>query len=180
MKRLAALGVVVVICTLSLKVSAFGQETQTSLSEADRTFLMEAAQGGLFEVTLGKMASQRASAADVKEFAQLMVTDHSKANDELKQLAQKKGVTLPTELDAKHSEKIESIAAKSGSEFDRAYMEEMVKDHEKDVKSFQKEAAEGEDAEIKAFAARTVPILEQHLQKAQGIFQQLETAACGK
>jgi len=124
-------------------------------SAADKTFMMNAAKGGMMEVELGKMAAQNAQSADVKKFGNRMATDHSKANNELMALAKEEGVTLP--------------AAKSPGKWksDKDYMDMMVKDHEKDLAEFQKEAQRGTDPDLKAFAAKGVKMVNTHLKLAQ-------------
>jgi putative membrane protein len=128
---------------------------------------MEAARGGMAEVELGQLASQKAQSDQVKQFAQRMVQDHGKANDELKSLAQQKNITLPTELDAKHKATHDRLSKLSGAQFDRAYMQDMLQDHRKDVNEFRKESQSGRDPEVKAWAAKTLPTLEEHLTLAQ-------------
>jgi len=138
-----------------------------SIPAADKSFVEKAAVGGLAEVQMGKMAQQKGSSDQVKQFGSRMVEDHSKANDELKQVASSKGITLPTDLDAKHKSKMEKMQKLSGAQFDRAYMDDMVSDHKQDVADFKKEANSGKDSDIKAFAAKTLPTLEDHLKMAQ-------------
>jgi len=134
---------------------------------SDQHFVMEAAKGGLAEVELGKLAKDKASSDQVKQFAQRMVDDHSKANDELKSIAQNKNITLPTELDAKDKAVHDRLAKLSGEQFDKAYMQHMLQDHRKDVAAFRTESKSGKDPEVKAFAAKTLPTLEEHLKQAQ-------------
>ena len=139
----------------------------SNLSAADKEFVMKAAIGGMAEVQMGQTASQKGQNADVKAFGARMVTDHSKANDELKQLATTKGLALPTDLDAKHKKTADAIAAKNGKDFDKAYMTDMVKDHEEDVAEFQKESQSAGDADIRNWAAKTLPTLQEHLRMAK-------------
>lgn len=130
-------------------------------------FAMKAADGGMFEVEASKLAQQKASAANVKSFADRMVKDHSKANDELKALASKKNITLPSMVSKKHQDKLDKLAKLSGTEFDEEYMEMMDADHEKDVKLFEKASNSNDiDAEVKAFAAKTLPTLRMHAEMA--------------
>jgi putative membrane protein len=146
---------------------ASGQSADAKNNSADHHFVTEAAVGGMAEVELGKLASEKGSSDQVKQFGQRMVTDHGKANDELKTLAQSKNITLPTDLDAKHKATRDRLAKMSGEAFDRAYMQEMLADHRKDVSEFRKESQSGKDPEIKAWAAKTLPTLEEHLTMAQ-------------
>jgi len=134
---------------------------------ADQVFVMKAARGGMAEVQLGQLAVEKASSDEVKKFGQRMVTDHGKANDELKSLAQQKNVTLPTDVDAKDKATHDRLAKMSGAEFDRAYMRSMLSDHRTDVNEFKKESTSGKDPEVKAWAAKTLPTLEEHLRMAE-------------
>jgi|SRR4051812_54678 putative membrane protein len=134
---------------------------------ADQSFAREAAIGGMAEVDLGNLAKDKGSNADVKQFGDRMATDHGKANEELKQWAQQKKVTLPTEIDAKHKATRDRLAKLSGDAFDKAYMRDMVADHQHDVAAFKHEAASGKDPDLKAWAAKTLPTLQDHLKMAQ-------------
>lgn len=143
--------------------------TGTAGSGAGTEFMRDAAQGGMAEVKMGELAGSKAQNAEVKQFGQRMVTDHSKANDELKAVAAKKSVTLPTEVNAKQMEDMSKLQKLSGAEFDKEYVKMMVEDHEKDVADFQKQAETGTDADAKAFAAKTLPTLKEHLQMIKAI-----------
>lgn len=149
-----------------------GKESASSsmtLKGADQKFVMEAAQGGMAEVQMGNLAAQKASSADVKQFGQRMVTDHSKANDELKSVASQKSITLPSDIGAKHKAVMDRLSNLSGEAFDREYMRHMLADHRKDVADFRKEANSGKDADVKAFASKTLPTLEEHLKMSEEI-----------
>lgn len=135
----------------------------------DMDFMDKAAYGGLMEVELGQYAQQNAQDARVKNFGAMMVRDHSKANNELKALAASKNITLPTALDDKHMDRINEIKEKRGFEFDKEYMAEMVDDHHDDVDQFKKQAEDGNDSDIKAFAANTLSILLMHQDSAKNI-----------
>jgi putative membrane protein len=144
-----------------------GEHAKSSLSHSDRKFIEEAAKGGMAEVELAKVAQERASSPEVKQFAQRMEQDHSKANEELRTLAQEKGVTMPTGPKATENHEVSKLSKLQGEDFDRAYMDHMVKDHQKDVKEFKKMAQNAKDPDVKAFAQKTAPTLEEHLQLAQ-------------
>ena len=164
----AGLFVVVVVFVFGWAFVLSAQEKAAKKqAEPDKKFIMNAAAGGLYEVEAGKLATQKASSEDVKKFGQRMVDDHSKANDELMQLANTKGVTPPKEIDKKHKGELDKLS--KASNFDKTYMEMMVKDHEKDVSEFRKEAKDGKDPDVKAWAAKTVPTLEEHLNMAKGM-----------
>jgi len=136
---------------------------------SDKEFVMRAAQGGMTEVELGKVASEKASSSQVKDFGARMVKDHTQANDELKGIAQKKGITLSSTLDARHQGQVDKLSKLSGSAFDKAYVTNQVRAHEATVKLFQQEAQSGQDADLKAFASRTLPTLQQHCSSIQNI-----------
>ena len=140
-----------------------------NMSSHDRDFIMDAAMGGMMEVELGKVAAQKGTSDAVKQFGQRMVDDHSKANSELMTLASSKGITLPTELDQKHRDQVTKMSNMSGAEFDRAYSKMMLSDHQKDVSEFEKESTKGADADLKAFASKTLPTLQEHLQMAKAL-----------
>ena len=143
--------------------------TVANLSGDDKEFVTKAAIGGMAEVQMGQLASSKATSADVKAFGQRMVTDHSKANDELKSLATTKGLALPTDLDDEHKNDMQKLSTLTGKDFDKAYMDNMVKDHEKDVNEFQKASGSAGDADLKAWAGKTLPTLQQHLQMAKDV-----------
>jgi putative membrane protein len=138
--------------------------------------MKEAAAGNLAEVQLGQLAQQHAASDAVKQFGKRMETDHQKALDELKQLASQKGVALPTALDRSHQALYDRLSKLNGADFDRAYMKEMVKEHDKDVKAFQKEANSGKDADLKAWASQTLATIKEHQDQAK----QTLTAVQGK
>jgi len=142
-------------------------EEAAPLAGPDTQFVAKAIRDGMAEVEMGKMAQQKGSSDQVKQFGSRMVDDHSKANDELKRIASSKGITLPTDLDAKHKAKMDKMQKLSGAQFDRAYMDDMVADHKQDVAEFKKQASSGKDSDLKAFASKTLPTLEDHLKMAQ-------------
>ena len=149
---------------------ASGEKTgMGNMSSQDHDFVMDAAMGGLMEVELGRIAAQKGMSESVKQFGQRMVDDHSKANEELMSLASSKGMTLPTALDEKHQKDVKKLSAMSGAEFDRAYSKMMLRDHTKDVKEFEKQSTKGADPDIKAFASKTLPTLQEHLQMAKAL-----------
>lgn len=135
----------------------------------DKEFVSKAGMAGLYEVQAGNLALQKAQNADVKAFAQRMVTDHGAANNELSQLATAKGLALPTELAGEHKAALDHLAMLSSAEFDKAYMQHMVGDHAKDVSEFEKASTSATDADVKAWAAKTLPTLQQHHQLAQEV-----------
>jgi putative membrane protein len=155
------------LAILAMGAVMFAQESANRMSTPDSTFATKAAQGGMAEVKMGQLAANNASNADVKAFGQQMVDDHTKANDELKGIASRKNITLPTNIDAKDQATYDRLAKLTGAEFDRIYMSDMVKDHRTDIAEFDKEAKSGSDPDLKAFASRTLPTLRHHLQMAE-------------
>jgi len=143
------------------------RSTYASSGSEDIEFILDAAKGGMAEVELGKLAAQRAQNEEVKKFAQRMVDDHSKANDELKQIAHSKSIKLPEELETKDKSLMQRLEKLNGPAFDRAYMTAMQNDHVKDVSEFKREANAGRDPQVKSFASSTLPTLEEHLQQAK-------------
>ncbi len=139
------------------------------LASGDREFVKTVVKGGMAEVALGDLASTRASDDTVKKFGQRMVEDHGKANQQLTQLAGNKGVELPKEVDRTQKSVHDRLAKLTGQAFDRAYVEEMVKDHRKDVKEFERHSARNKDPELKAWVDKTLPTLRDHLREIENI-----------
>jgi len=150
--------------------------SDTKLSEQDKEFIKDAASGGMMEVELGKIAAQRGSSEQVKEFGRRMQEDHGKANKELTQIAKNKAVDVPKELERKHKSTVERLSKLSGNEFDREYMKVMLDAHKEDLKKFESEADKGQDPQVKEFAKKHVPILKKHLELAEKTSKQAEAA----
>jgi putative membrane protein len=148
--------------------------TGGTLSQDDQNFAMKAAQGGLAEVSLGSVAASKATNADVKSFGQRMQTDHGKAGDELKQWASTKGITLPTDTDAEHKATAEKVSKESGKAFDKAYMDAMVKDHDKDVNEFKEAQGKVTDPDLKAWIDKTLPVIQDHQKMAHDLAGKLK------
>jgi putative membrane protein len=136
-------------------------------SASDTAFVKKAAEGGLAEVAMAKLAQQKAASDEVKAFAAKLEKDHTQANTELKQVAAQKNVTLPDAPSKMHQGKHDKLSALSGAAFDKAYVAAMVEEHQKDVREFSRAASSSADADIKAFAAKTLPTLKEHLQQVQ-------------
>jgi len=150
--------------------NAMGEQTgMANMTAQDRNFVMDAAMGGMQEVELGRLATQQGASDAVKQFGQRMVDDHSKANQELMNLAQGKGITLPTTMDEKHQKETAKFSSLHGADFDREYTKLMVSDHRKDVAEFEKESTRGTDADLKEFATKTLPTLQEHLKMAEAL-----------
>lgn len=147
---------------------ATGMGARSNDMEVDEDFIREAASGGMMEVELGRYAQQNAQNPRVKQFGAMMVRNHSKVNEELREIASGKNVTI-SDLEDSHRRKMTDLQKKSGEDFDEAYIKEMVDDHEKDVDKFKKLAENGKDPDLKAFAAKTLPVLLMHLDSAKSI-----------
>jgi putative membrane protein len=144
-------------------------DKNSAVDDNTNDFFMKAAKGGMMEVEAGKTAQTNAASADVKNFGSRMVTDHTKANDELKAIAAAKNVTLPAVLEGDHREHLNDLGKKTGNDFDKAYMDMMVDDHDKTVNMFEDAANNSKDADVKAFAAKTLPVLREHQQMAKDL-----------
>ncbi len=140
--------------------------TAANVNDSDKDFLNKAAQGNMAEVKMGQLAATHAQSAAVKSFGERMVKDHTKAVDELKALATKKSVTIPTDISADQQKKYDDLAKLSGADFDKAYMDEMIKDHDQDVSEFQDAAKSAKDKDIRNLAAKLLPTLKSHQKMA--------------
>ena len=155
------------------------QNEPTTMPESvfsDEDFAKDAAQGGLTEVRLGQLAEEKGSNDAVKNFGRRMVEDHSKANEQLKDVAVHEKLKLPTELSKKNQKNYDRLSQLSGDAFDRAYARDMVRDHENDIVAFKQEASNGQNQAIKTFALQTLPTLEDHLKMAREMEQGLGKA----
>ena len=162
MKKILTLFAILVAATFVLN----GYITQAS--NQDR-FWAEAAQGGMAEVELGNMALQKSQNEKVRQFAQMIVDDHTKANEELKTLAASKNVTLPTDVNTKQKSTMNKLNSMSGTNFDKEFIKTMIKDHENTIRLFERESERGNDADAKAFAAKNLPTLRSHLEMARSL-----------
>jgi putative membrane protein len=166
MKRISCLiglGLFAAALTFVARADSKNNANRGQFSEKDFKFVCEAASGGMTEVKAGELAKTKSTDPDVKQFGEKMVTDHSKAADELKALATKKGATLPAEPENKHQRMLTKLEKLSGKEFDKAYVDDMVDDHKKDLKEFQEAAEKSDDPELRNFATKTATVIAQHL-----------------
>lgn len=155
-------------------VNSISNTVSSAATSSPDTFMTDAALGGMREVETGKIASTKAANPEVRKFGQMMVTDHTKANEELKALAAKKGVTLPTAPDSSTQSMISDLKGKTGADFDSEYINSMADDHQETVDSFEKQAQNGTDPEVKAFAAKTLPVLRKHLETVKALQTKLD------
>lgn len=185
-KRLSFILSATLMCGALAATTATAQNTNSSttmmkqegsmamVSSMDKKFAMTAAAGGVAEVEMARLALTKASSDSVKQYAQKMIDDHTKANEELMGIATSKGITLPTAPDPKMAAMMSKMEKLSGAEFDSMYiMHAGSKDHMKMEKLFKDESAKGKDADLKAFAAKTLPVVQMHLQMAQDLHKQM-------
>jgi putative membrane protein len=154
---------------LAQQTAATGNAATAQLNSVDRQFVSAAASGGIAEVQTAQLAEQQGSKSQVKSFAQKMIDDHTKANQQLASLASQMGVTPPTEPDAKEKAAAAKLKALNGTAFDRAYVRQEIQDHKETIALFQKEAKSGQDPQLKQFASQTLPTLQEHLKMAEKI-----------
>ncbi|MBI0537902.1 DUF4142 domain-containing protein [Roseomonas sp. KE2513] len=150
-------------------VAAVRAQTNPTLSTTDAAFMTTSARGGMAEVQLGQLAQRNGRSPAVKRFAARMVEDHGRANQEMMEMARQKQVTPPSSIGADQQQVYDRLAALRGVAFDRAYVQAMVEDHQEDVRAYQAEAQNGTDTDVKAFAARELPMLQEHLRMAQAL-----------
>jgi len=155
------------LCLLLCVGSMTAADGPGVLDKVDADFVHKASQANLFEVRSSEIALKRLLTADEKEFAQMMIDDHKKANKELDAIALKKGITLPNELDSKHQEKVEKLSKADDKDFPEAYFEGQVSAHKKAIDLFEKESKDGKDVDLKAFAISALPTLRNHLEHAK-------------
>lgn len=150
-------------------VAAAKAQVNPTLSTTDASFITAATRGGMAETRLAELALRNGRSPAVKSFARTLMTDHNAGNQELAALARRKEITPPEGIGAEYQGVYDDLAKLRGRAFDRAYAQAMVKDHEDDIREYQAEARDGTDPDVRAFAARTVPMLEQHLRAAQAL-----------
>lgn len=155
-----ALGIALAFST----AHAADKEKSDNASAADTAFIKKAADGGMTEVELGKVAEKNGQRDDVKSFGGHMIKDHGKANENLKSVASKMNVAVPDKVSPKHQATIDKMSKISGAEFDTAYIKAMVEDHEKDIAEFEKARGEVSNEDLKKFIDQTVPVMKEHLE----------------
>lgn len=152
--------------------------TPALAEDSDAEFVKKAASGGMLEVELGRHAATNASSPSVRAFGERMASDHGKANQELKDVARREGIAIPTTMAEDHRETLDELTKLRGRELDEAYMKAMVDDHEADVEAF-REQAEQPKSEVDRFAAKTLPTLEAHLAQAKLIAEDVRGSGVG-
>ncbi|GAA4467429.1 DUF4142 domain-containing protein [Nemorincola caseinilytica] len=142
--------------------------------ERDADFVMKAATASMAEIELGNLAMANGALPEVKQFGQTMVTDHTAANEELRAAAQPKNIALPVAPTDAQLKKAEELRGKTGADFDKDYIDLMVKDHKDVIDAFEKEAEKGNDPDLKTWAGAKLPALRHHLQMAEELQQRLK------
>jgi putative membrane protein len=148
-------------------VGVAAMTTSSALSSGDRDFVQKATSSGLAEVAAAQLAQQRSASPQVRQFADRMIADHTPANSELQEIAGEEDIPLPSQPAAKDAAAVQRLRGLNGTAFDRAYAQDQLSNHQQDIALFRREATSGQDPELKAFAQKTLPILQQHLQLAQ-------------
>lgn len=168
------------LAILGIVPGAGAQGQSSKASSADKAFVTQAAEGGMAEVQLGKIAAEKANNPDVKRFGQKMVDDHTDLNKQMKPVASAIGITPPAQLSPKDQALKKKLETLSGPAFDKAYMKAIVKDHTKDLAEFQKEASRGQSSAVKADAQQGGLVIKQHLQLAKKIAGEVGAIPGGK
>ena len=159
--------------------SSSNTANSASSSNPDQQFVNDAAKGNREEVVIGKMVVSKAGSPDVKRFAQMMVDDHTKALNQLQQVASKKNLTVPDGLPDDAKDLQDKVSSESGKQLDKDYMDAMVQDHQKDVQEFQQATQNVQDTDVKQWATKTLPVLQKHLDRAQQIDNKLNGSNTG-
>ena len=169
------LGVAALVWVASSSLAA-DENANAPATAMEKIFIKKAADGGMTEVELGRLAAEKGGSDAVKDFGNEMVKDHSKINDNLKEVAAKMNIDLPTKVNAKHHATIEKMSGLSGAAFDNAYVPAMVSDHEKDIAEFEKADQQVKNADLKKFIEDSLPMMKDHLEKIKK-FDQAKTAS---
>jgi putative membrane protein len=147
--------------------STAARSIPTTVSKADQDFAVNTANAGMTEIQAGQLAEQKGMSKDVKEYAAMMIKDHTAAADKLKAIAATKNITLPAAISPEMQKNLDDLQKDDGKKFDKAYMDMMVSDHKKVISAFEDESKNGSDADIRAFADSTLHTLHHHLDKAE-------------
>jgi putative membrane protein len=157
----------IALAAASLIGFAAGTAGAAQLSEQDQDFVKQAAQGGIEEIQSGQMAEQKGASQAIKQLGQTLVSDHTMMNEQLKQIAQQQGFTLPQSLPQDDRQEMQQLRNLSGQQFDRQFADEQIEDHQKMIQALQKEAQTTQDPALRAFAQSGIPVMQKHLQMAE-------------
>jgi putative membrane protein len=165
------------ICASFFVFMTLASAPASAIDANDRDFARRAAIADMAEIELANLAKQKAKTDAVREYAEHLLTDHQQSSEKLKALAAQKNIALPKDLDSVHKAKRDKLAALDGPEFEKAYIDGMIKDHRRVLQEFQTEAKKTKDAEFKAFASEIEPKLRQHLDHAQKLQEKHSSSA---
>ncbi|HJS87065.1 MAG TPA: DUF4142 domain-containing protein [Acetobacteraceae bacterium] len=157
----------IALAAASLIGFAAGAASAAQLSPQDQQFVKQAAQGGMEEIQSGQLAEQKGASPAVRQLGQTLVADHTMADNQLKQIAQQQGFTLPQSTDQEAQQELQKMKSLSGQQFDKQFIDEQIEDHEKTIQLFQNEAQNTQDPALRNFAQSTIPVLQKHLQMAK-------------
>lgn len=166
-----------VLIAMLIGLSGFAAAQSSNWSSADQQFAQEASQGNSAEIDLAQLAEKRASSLDVKDFARKLESDHRAAEQKLQQMGAKSNLSLAATLDPSSQSSKDQLSRMSGSQFDQAFIQHQIEDHQKDIQTFQKESQEGQNPELKSYAATLLPQLQDHLRIAQELQQKVGTSS---
>lgn len=169
--RSVSMGAVMALCMMTTLNVAAAEGQRGQLDRADYKFVEDATKAGMNEVAMGQLATEKAADPAIKQFGEKMVKDHTQANEELTKIVAQKGATLPTQATAADTREMDHLKNLSGADFDKAYVKHMYKEHKSTVKEFEKAAKDAKDPDVKAFAAKTLPTLQQHEATLAGLEQ---------
>jgi putative membrane protein len=170
----AAVATAALVAYMQAPAAQEAKKEKSALQKQDTKMMREIAQADLAEVQAGKLAASKASSAEVKKFAQHMVDDHGKHLSEARAMAKTKGLQLPSAPAKKHQQAMKKLESASGAEFDKVFMQQMVKDHEDALKLVRNTAKNAKDPQLKADAQKTAPVIEKHLEEAKRIAASLK------
>jgi putative membrane protein len=161
MKRVLSI-IPIALIILAFAGISFAQQSVAYVSPQDSNFVKNASMDNQMQIKMGQLASQKGTSKEVKDFGQQLASDFTKRNQDLKEIAQNKGLPFANDIDTERQMKIDNIAKKSGGDFDRAFVSMLAQDNRNHIDQFEKEARDGKDAEIKSFASKELPVLRQH------------------
>lgn len=158
---------IIALCSSFVIFIALASAPASAIDANDRDFARKAAVADLAEIELANLAKQKAKTDEVREYAEHLLQDHQQSSEKLKALASEKNITLPNDLDAKHKAERDKLAVLDGPEFEKAYIDGMVKGHRRILREYQLQAQKTKDADIRAFTQEVEPKLREHLEHAQ-------------
>jgi putative membrane protein len=172
MNRMKVLAVLMMATGLGMAALSAATDDKQDRESGDKDFARQVSASGMAAVNLSELAVRFADSPAVRQFAQRMIADHRRAGQEITQMANRRSIKLPATMDDEHQKLFHKLQKLSGAEFDRTYLEAIVKDHEKEVKLFEKESKDGDDEAMKKWAGQLTPIFKRHLEAARKLCEQ--------